>query len=62
MLLNLEKRKVVSTVGVFLNTNPFKSKAKQYYPYKMFRLDVPTNDSIEIVKFGIKGIRSNLSS
>lgn len=44
------------TVSVFLNTNPFKPKEKQYYPYKMFKLDVPTNDSIEIVKFALKGL------
>ena len=55
--IKLRKEKsCCSTVGVFLNTNPFKSKAEQYYPYKMFRLDVPTNDSIEIVKFALKGL------
>ena len=55
--IKLRKEKsCCSTIAVFLNTNPFKSKAKQYYPYKMFRLDVPTNDSIEIVKFALKGL------
>ena len=45
-----------STISVFLSTNPFKSQAKQYHPYRVFNLDVPTNDSIEIVRFALKGL------
>jgi len=51
-----KEKSCCSTISVFLNTNPYKPQAKQYHPYKVFRLDVPTNDSIEIVKFALKGL------
>ena len=45
-----------STISVFLSTNPFKLQSTQYHPYRVFNLDVPTNDSVEIVKFALKGL------
>jgi len=47
-----------TSVSVFLSTNPFKPTTKQYNPYKVIQLDVPTNDSMEIVKTAIKGLES----
>ena len=55
----LRKEKSCCTnVSVFLSTNPFKPQAKQYNPYKVIHLDVPTNDSMEIVKVAIKALES----
>ena len=51
-----KEKSCCSTISVFLSTNPFKPQAKQYHPYRVFNLDVPTNDSIEIVKFALKGL------
>ena len=53
-----EEKSCCTTVSVFLSTNPFKPQAKQYNPYKVIQLDVPTNDSMEIVKVAIKGLES----
>ena len=55
--MKLRKEKsCCSVISVFLNTNPFKYNSKQYNPYKTFKLDVPTNDSLEIIKFALKGL------
>ena len=51
-----KQKSCCSTISVFLSTNPFKPQAKQYHPYRVFNLDVPTNDSIEIVRFALKGL------
>ena len=51
-----KEKSCCSTIRVFLSTNPFISQAKQYHPYRVFNLDVPTNDSIEIVRFALKGL------
>lgn len=51
-----KEKSCCSTISVFLSTNPFKLQAKQYHPYRVFNLDVPTNDSIEIVRFALKGL------
>ena len=50
------KKSCCSVISVFVNTNPFKYNSKQYNPYKTFKLDVPTNDSLEIIKFALKGL------
>ena len=34
------------TIGIFLRTNFFKPQLKQYNAYRVFNLDVPTNDSV----------------
>jgi DNA polymerase V len=51
-----KEKSCCSTISIFLNTNPYKPQAKQYHPYRVFHLDVPTNDSLEIVKFALKGL------
>jgi len=53
-----EEKSCCNSISVFLSTNPFKPQAKQYNPYKVIQLDVPTNDSMEIVKNAIKGLES----
>ena len=53
-----KEKSCCATVSVFLSTNPFNPQAKQYNPYKVIQLNVPTNDSMEIVKFAIKGLGS----
>ena len=53
-----EEKSCCASISVFINTNPFKPQAKQYNPYKVIQLDVPTNDSMEIVKTAIKGLES----
>ncbi|HIG09742.1 MAG TPA: Y-family DNA polymerase [Alphaproteobacteria bacterium] len=51
-----EEKSCCSTISVFLSTNPFKPQAKQYHPYRVFNLDIPTNDSLEIVRFALQGL------
>ena len=51
-----KEKSCCSTISVFLSTNSFIPQAKQYHPYRVFNLDVPTNDSIEIVRFALKGL------
>ena len=53
-----EEKSCCASISVFINTNPFKPQSKQYNPYKVIQLDVPTNDSMEIVKTAIKGLES----
>jgi len=53
-----KEKSCCTSVSVFLSTNPFKPQAKQYNLYKVIHLDVPTNDSMEIVKIAIKGLES----
>jgi DNA polymerase V len=51
-----KEKSCCSTISIFLSTNPFKPQSKQYHLYRVFNLDVPTNDSIEIVRFALKGL------
>ena len=51
-----KEKSCCSTISIFLSTNPFKEQTKQYHPYRVFHLDVATNDSVEIVKFALKGL------
>lgn len=53
-----KEKSCCTSISVFLSTNPFKPQAKQYNPYKVIQLEVPTNDSMEIVKTAIKGLES----
>ena len=53
-----EEKSCCTSISVFINTNPFKPQAKQYNPYKVIQFDVPTNDSMEIVKAAIEGLES----
>ena len=53
-----DEKSCCTSISVFINTNPFKPQARHYNPYKIIQLDVPTNDSMEIVKAAIKGLES----
>jgi DNA polymerase V len=53
-----DEKSCCTSISVFINTNPFKPQAKHYNPYEIIQLDVPTNDSMEIVKAAIKGLES----
>jgi len=46
-----------SAVTVFVNTNPFKPQATQYNAARTIKLDVPTNDNLEIVDAAIRALR-----
>ena len=53
----LRKQKSCATrVSLFIHTNPFKPTDKQYKGFTSFILDSPTNDSMEIVRFALKGL------
>ena len=53
-----KEKSCISTVSVFINTNPFKYAEGQYNGYRKIQLDTPTNDSMEIVKAAIVGLRA----
>jgi len=53
-----KEKSCCTSISVFLSTNPFKPQAKQYNPYQVTQLDIPTNDSMEIVKVAIRGLES----
>ena len=53
-----QEKSCCNSISLFLSTNPFKPHAKQYNPWKVIQLDVPTNDSMEIVKTTIKALES----
>lgn len=53
----LRKQKSCATrVSVFIHTNPFRPTDKQYKGFTSFVLDSPTNDSMEIIRFALKGL------
>ena len=53
----LRKQKSCATrVSVFIQTNPFRPTDKQYNGFTSFLLDSPTNDSMEIIRFALKGL------
>ena len=55
----LRKEKSCATmVSVFINTNPFKYVSGQHNGHRKVLLDIPTNDSMEIVKAAMLGLRS----
>lgn len=45
-----KEKSACNKLTVFISTNPYKPKAKQYYGVKSFTFDTPTSDSMEIVK------------
>ena len=53
-----KEKSCCTTVSVFISTNRFKKNIIQYHPYEMIRCDVPTNDSVEIIKAAIIGLKS----
>ena len=52
-----KEKSCCTTVSVFLSTNRFRNKKIQYNPYKSISLQVPTNDSVEIIKNAIYGLK-----
>jgi len=46
-----------STITTFIHTNPFKTHATQYSNSLTIKLDVPSNDNIEIVSAAIKALK-----
>ena len=53
-----KEKSCVSMVSVFIHTNPFKNVGGQYNGYRKIQLDTPTNDSMEIVKAAMLGLRA----
>ena len=57
--IKLRKEKSHCTkISIYLCTNPFKSSVKKYNPYKVIDFNMPTSDSMEIVKAAINGLKS----
>ena len=55
----LRKQKSCATrISVFIHTNPFKPTDKQYKGFTSFKLDTPTNDSIELVRLSLQGLEN----
>lgn len=53
-----KEKSCCTSISVFLSTNPFKPTAKQYNPHRIIRLETPTNDTMEIVKIAISGLKA----
>ena len=53
-----KEKSCCSKITVFLKTNPYKPKTKQYNPHISLSFDTPTNDSIEIVSMANKALKS----
>ncbi|MFL5766090.1 MAG: Y-family DNA polymerase [Bacteroidia bacterium] len=44
-------------ISVFVHTNQFRSDLKQYYNSKYVNISIPTNDSGELIKWALEGLR-----
>ena len=53
-----QQKSCCTKVSVFLSTNPFKPQEKYYNPCIVTQLDVPTNDSMEIVKTALMALKN----
>lgn len=53
-----DQNSVCKKLSVFIITNPFKPEAKQYQGYQILELATATNDSLEISKMAIQGLRN----
>jgi DNA polymerase V len=49
-----KEKSCCTTISVFLSTNNMKPQLRQYHAYKTVNTEVPTNDSMEVVKTAIK--------
>ncbi len=49
---------VCKKVSVFILTNPFKPEATQYQGYQILEFPMATNDSLEISKMALQGLRN----
>lgn len=52
-----KQQSCTSVLMVFLHTNPFSENMPQYYRNIVVNLPVPTNSSIEIVKYALQGLK-----
>lgn len=53
-----DQNSVCKKLSVFVITNPFKADAKQYHGYQVLELPTATNDSIEISKMALRGLKN----
>ena len=53
-----KEKSCCSKITVFLMTNAYKPKTKQYNPYISLNFNTPTNDSIEIVSMANKALKN----
>ena len=51
-----KQKSCAKRISVFIHTNPFRTTDKQYKGFTSFVLDSPTNDSMEIIRFALKGL------
>jgi DNA polymerase V len=52
-----QQKSYASRVSIFITTNPFKPQARQYKGLTSIKIDTPTNNSIEIVRFALQGLK-----
>jgi len=52
-----KQKSCASRLSVFITTNPFNPKAKQYKGFTNIKIDTPTNDSIEIVRIALQALK-----
>ena len=53
-----DQNSVCKKLSVFITTNPFKPEAMQYQGYQILELPTATNDSLEISKMALQGLRN----
>jgi len=53
-----DQNTVCKKLSVFILTNPFKPEAKQYQGYQILEFPTATNDSLEISKMALQGLRN----
>ena len=53
-----DQNTVCKKLSVFILTNPFKPEAKQYQGYQILEFQTATNDSLEISKMALQGLRN----
>ena len=51
-----QQKSCAARISIFITTNPFNPKAKQYKGLNSIKIDTPTNDSIEIVRIALQAL------
>jgi DNA polymerase V len=51
-----QQKSCATRISIFITTNPFNPKAKQYKGLNSIKIDTPTNDSIEIVRIALQAL------
>ena len=51
-----QQKSCATRVSIFITTDPFNPKAKQYKGLTSIKVDTPTNDSIEIVRIALQAL------